>query len=67
MLLKNEIYEAVVTDYTPEGQGVARIEGCAVFIPNAIAGERYAVRIERWARPGRPVKSWRFWKSLPTG
>ena len=47
MLLKNEIYEAVVTDYTAEGQGVARIEGCAVFLPNAIAGEKYRVRIEK--------------------
>ena len=46
MLNKNQIYEAVVTDYTSEGQGVAHIEGCAVFIPNAIAGERYNVRIE---------------------
>ena len=47
MLLKNEIYEAVVTDYTAEGQGVARVEGCAVFLPNAIAGETYRVRIEK--------------------
>ena len=47
MLIKNQIYEAVVTDYTAEGQGVARIEGCAVFIPNAIAGEKYRVRIEK--------------------
>ncbi len=47
MLIKNEIYEAIVTDYTSEGQGVAHIEGCAVFIPNAIAGEKYRVRIEK--------------------
>lgn len=47
MLIKNQIYEAVVTDYTAEGQGVAHIEGCAVFIPNAIAGERVQVRIEK--------------------
>ena len=47
MLEKNQIYEAVVTDYTAEGQGVARIEGCAVFLPNAIAGETYRVRIEK--------------------
>ena len=46
MLTKNQIYEAVVTDYAAEGQGVAHIEGCAVFLPNAIAGERYRVRIE---------------------
>ena len=47
MLNKNEIYETVVTDYTSEGQGVAHIEGCAVFIPNAIAGETVRVRIEK--------------------
>ena len=46
MLTKNQIYEAVVTDYTSEGQGVAHIDGCAVFIPNSIAGEVYKVRIE---------------------
>ena len=46
MLIKNEIYEAVITDYTAEGQGVAHIEGCAVFFPNAIAGEKVRVRIE---------------------
>ncbi len=47
MLEKNKIYEAVVSDYTAEGQGVARIEGCAVFIPNAIAGEKCRMRIEK--------------------
>ena len=47
MLIKNQIYEALVTDYTAEGQGVAHIEGCAVFIPNAIRGEKVRVRIEK--------------------
>ena len=47
MLIKNQVYETVVTDYTSEGQGVAHIEGCADFIPNAIAGERLMVRIEK--------------------
>jgi len=47
MLIKNQIYEALITDYTAEGQGVAHVEGCAVFIPNAIAGERVMVRIEK--------------------
>lgn len=47
MLIKNQIYEALVTDYTAQGQGVAHIDGCAVFIPNAIAGERVTVRIEK--------------------
>ena len=47
MLEKGKIYEAVICDYTAEGQGVAKIEGCAVFIPNAIAGEKCLVRIEK--------------------
>ena len=47
MLEKNKIYETVICDYTAEGQGVAKIEGCAVFIPNAIVGERCKVRIEK--------------------
>ena len=45
MLIKNQIYETVITDYTTEGQGVAHIEGCAVFVPNAVAGERVNLRI----------------------
>ena len=47
MLNKNEIYETVITDYTAEGQGVAHVEGCAVFIPNAVAGEKCRIRIEK--------------------
>jgi 23S rRNA (uracil1939-C5)-methyltransferase len=47
MLIKNQVYETVICDYTAEGQGVAKIEGCAVFIPNAIRGERVLVRIEK--------------------
>ena len=47
MLIKNQIYEAEITDYTSEGQGIAHIEGCAVFVPNGIYGERCTVRIEK--------------------
>ena len=47
MLIKNQVYEATIVDYTAQGQGIAKIEGCAVFIPNAIVGEKCAVRIEK--------------------
>ena len=47
MLEKNQVYEATVCDYTAEGLGIAKIEGCAVFLPNAIVGERLRVRIEK--------------------
>ena len=67
MLNKNEIYEATIVDYTSECQGIAKIDGCAVFIPNAIAGEVCKVRIEQPKKPGQQVKSWRFWRNPPTG
>ena len=47
MLIKNQVYEATIVDYTAEGQGVAKIEGCAVFVPNALVGEKCTVRIEK--------------------
>ena len=47
MLNKNQIYEAVICDYTADGQGIAKIEGCAVFVPNAVAGERCTIRVEK--------------------
>ena len=47
MLIKNQVYETEITDYTSEGQGIAHIEGCAVFVPNGIYGERCTVRIEK--------------------
>ena len=50
MLEKGKVYEAVICDYTDQGQGVAKIEGCAVFIPNAIFGEVCRVRIEKAAK-----------------
>ena len=44
---KGAVYEAEITDYTAEGLGVARVEGVAVFVPNAVAGETCRIRIER--------------------
>ena len=47
MLEKNQIYNAIIEDYTAEGQGIAKIEGCVVFVPNAIVGEACRIRIEK--------------------
>ncbi len=59
MLTKNARYEATITDYTAQGQGIAKIEGCAVFVPGGILGERCIIAIEKaqktWAA-GRIVK-----------
>ena len=50
MLIKNQIYETEIVDYTTEGQGVAKVEGCTVFVPNAIVGEKVRLRIEKAAK-----------------
>lgn len=44
-LRKNEIYESTVEGFTSEGAGVCRIGGRAVFVPRALPGERWRVRI----------------------
>lgn len=50
MLIKNQIYTAQITDYTVQGQGVTHIEGCAVFVPNAIVGEVCEIQITKAAK-----------------
>lgn len=45
MLKKNEIYRARVSGFTSEGLGVCRVDGCAVFVPNAAPDEEYDLRI----------------------
>ena len=45
MLKNGQIAETVITDYTSDGQGVCRIDGCAVFVPNAIKDEVCLVKV----------------------
>lgn len=56
MLKKNEIYRAVVTGFTSEGLGVCRVEGCAVFVPNAAPDEEYDLRIVHRITRQHPVR-----------
>ena len=44
-LRKNDVIEADITGYTSDGGGVCRAEGRAVFVPRAIPGERWRIRI----------------------
>ena len=43
--MKNETFTVVIDGYSSEGFGVCRIEGRAVFVPRAIPGERWEIRI----------------------
>ena len=45
MLKKNEEYIVDIMDNGFQGEGIAKIEGIAIFIPQAIKGERIKVRI----------------------
>lgn len=55
-LRKNDLFEAVVEGFSHDGGGVCRIGGRAVFVPRAIPGERWRLRIVKvnktavWAR-----------------
>ncbi|MBO5975629.1 MAG: 23S rRNA (uracil(1939)-C(5))-methyltransferase RlmD [Oscillospiraceae bacterium] len=44
-LKKNQIYETDIVSWSSDGSGVCRIDGRAVFVPGAIPGERWEVRI----------------------
>ena len=44
-LKKNEIYDCEVTGWSSDGAGVTHINGQTVFVPGAIPGERWSVRI----------------------
>jgi tRNA/tmRNA/rRNA uracil-C5-methylase (TrmA/RlmC/RlmD family) len=52
--LPREPLEAAVTGFTHGGEGVARVEGKAVFVPGALPDERVRLRVvddrKRWAR-----------------
>ena len=43
--MKNQIYTVTIDGYSSEAYGVCRINGRAVFVPRALAGERWRVRI----------------------
>ena len=45
MLKVGRIEEVEITGYSSEGAGVCRIDGCAVFVPNAVRGERCSVKV----------------------
>ena len=47
---KNELYRAAVSGFTSEGLGVCRVDGCAVFVPNAVPGEEYEIRVTHVGR-----------------
>ena len=44
-LRKNDIYTGEITGFSSDGGGVTRLEGRAVFVPRALPGETWRIRI----------------------
>lgn len=61
-LRKGMVCRAVITGYSSEGDGVARVEGMAVFVKGALLGEEAEIVLEHvgrsaaWARIDRLLK-----------
>ena len=45
MLKKNEEYIVEIIDNGFQGEGIAKIDNVAIFIPNAIKGEKVKIKI----------------------
>ena len=45
VLEKNALFEAEIDGLTSQAEGVCRLDGRAVFVPRALPGERWRVRI----------------------
>lgn len=45
MLEKNQLYTVTIDGYTSEALGVCHLKGRAVFVPRALPGERWEIRI----------------------
>ena len=56
---KNRELDVLVEDLSPQAQGVAKADGFVVFVPGALPGERWRVKIIKVTAQyavGRPLK-----------
>lgn len=44
-LQKNQIYTVTIDAYSEDASGVCRVEGCVVFVPRAIPGETWEIKL----------------------
>ncbi len=66
---KNQIFDLTIDNYSSEGDGIARLDGMAVFVKGALRGERCRVQllkvgktaawgqVVRWSPPPRTALS----------
>lgn len=46
-MVKNEIIELEIIDLASDGNGIGRVNGCAVFVPFTVPGDRVRVKIAK--------------------
>ena len=42
---KNDVVEAVCESIGTQGEGIAKVNGCTVFVPYLLSGEKAKIRI----------------------
>ena len=62
---KGDLHTVQITAYTSEGAGVARIDGMAVFVPQAIRGETCEIMILKVEKSFAFAKLFLFIYTLP--
>lgn len=65
MLKVGQIEEVEITGYSSEGEGICRVDGCAVFVPNAIRGEVCTVKLTHVSRNSAHAKIEQIIKRSP--
>ena len=44
---EGEVYDVTIQDIARQGDGIARIEGFVVFVPNTSVGDEVRIKVER--------------------
>ena len=65
MLEKNKVYRARIQGYTSEGLGVARIDGQAVFVHQALRGEECDILVLKVLKNAAFGKAVRVYEPSP--
>ncbi len=58
ILRKNEIYSVTIDAYSSDAAGICHIKGCAVFVPRAMPGEIWEIKILK------VLKDWAYAKGI---
>jgi len=44
---EGEVYDVTIQDLARQGDGIARIEGFVIFVPNTSVGDEVQIKVER--------------------